>query len=134
MHLPNLKELGDVLFKFLLPFIFGALFTLIKVGTENRAGMSYDECNGMALDLVLVSGITYITDYAQGRTSHSMLFTFGADAVIVFFLLLVRINRAALRDKLTAENRELPETTPRLAAMQMIAGSLSILFAVLDIK
>lgn len=120
---PPPSLLKEIVHNFVVPMVLGFMLTALKIITDLR-DFNWDEANGIALDLILVS-IGAFSIYMKGKDVETIVSAGVGNALLALVLLYIRYKRARKRDKLPA-GQTLPEMSGWLAVPQLLLGITSI--------
>ena len=117
----------EIFHNFVVPITLGLCLTAAKLVADGK-DLSFDECNGIALDIVLVSIGTF-TIYMKNKDIEVVLSAAAGNLLAVVVLLLIRGARAKKSAKLAA-GATLPETSMIFGIFQLGLGILAFVWTI----
>ena len=111
-----------------IPLLFGLALSMLKLIAESKS-VTFDEANGTALDLVLVSVGALCAFYYRGRSSGANSGAAAGDLVLAVLLLLIRAGRTRDRAKLSPGVQP-AEVSWYVGCFELLLGVLSVVWTV----
>ncbi len=117
-----------ILHNFIVPVVLGFVLTVLKIMSDQKE-LNFDEANGIALDLILVS-IGAFSIFLKGKEIDAILAAGVGDAFLAMLLLYMRYRRARKRARLLLQGQVLQETRWWSATLQLLLGIASFLWTI----
>ena len=112
-----------------VPVSLGLGLSFLKLLAENKA-VTFEEANGISLDLILVCVGALSAFWYRGRSVDAISGAVGGDFLMLVILLLIRSSRARRRAKMSWTNRASDEVGWFMGLIELLIGIFSVYWTV----